>query len=95
MSDEQNNWHLEKKVSVEHLVTTGMIAFSAMLYVNRMEHRISVLQQRVELSEKQYQDSISALQHRVESDRQEHRAEFRDIRSKLDRILERLEGNRG
>ncbi len=95
MSDEQNNWHLEKKVSVGHLVTTGMIAVSAMLYVNRMEHRISLLEQRVELSEKQYQDSINALQHRVESDRQENRAEFRDIRSKLDRILERLEGNRG
>ena len=95
MSDEQNNWHLEKKVSVGHLVTTAMIAVSAMMYVNRMEHRISLLEQRVELSEAQHRENLNALQHRVESDRQENKAELRDIRSKLDRILERLEGNRG
>ncbi|MDO4642513.1 MAG: hypothetical protein Q4A74_01580 [Cardiobacteriaceae bacterium] len=92
---EDNNWHLEKKVSVGHLVTTAMIAVSAMMYVNRIEHRISLLEQRVELSERQHQENINALQRRVEDDRQENKAELRDIRSKLDRILERLKGQHG
>lgn len=45
----KEHWHLEKKVSVGHLVTTVMIAVSALVYVQRMEHRIGLLEQRLEI----------------------------------------------
>lgn len=72
MSGERDNrsWHLEKTISVGHIMTTLTVAGGLMLWGMKTDTRISVLeaevvhqQQSDERQDKQWQDSISRIEH--------------------------------
>lgn len=46
--DNRRGWHLDKTVSVSHLLTTLTIAASVFVWASRMEQRIVVLETRME-----------------------------------------------
>lgn len=94
----KEHWHLEKKVSVGHLVTTVMIAVSALVYVQRMEHRIGLLEQRLEIEIARSAALDSDLSKRIEVTRKESKEErrqlssdmrsgFKEVNGKLDQML--------
>lgn len=85
MSEAKAQWHLNKEVSVAHIVSTIVVAASAWMYITNMEKRISLLE--------------AALQNQHEIDRRQDaeraklfetvRSDIKDVGSKLDRLLER------
>lgn len=47
---ERRGWHLDKTVSISHLMTTLTIAGSVFIWASKMEQRIVVLETRMENS---------------------------------------------
>ncbi len=97
----ENSWHLEKKVSIGHLTTTIMIAVSAMFYIQKMDQRISLLEQRVQIEVERAEKAELEIAERVRRTRQESkeerkqmagdmRAGFDKINTKLDRMMEKV-----
>lgn len=41
-----DGWHLKKEVSIGHLLTTGVITVTAVLYLGKIETRIALLESR-------------------------------------------------
>jgi len=79
-----NGWHLKKEIQLGHLVTTIAVALSAVMYINKLDQRITLIEQKVadqkEQSERELKmtaDSMSLL-----------RGQLDRMDSKLDRIIE-------
>lgn len=80
-----SGWHLKKEIQLGHIVTTVVVAASAVVYINKIEQRIAVLesqtteqQRRDERQDKVTADALHLM--RTQLDR---------IDGKLDRIIER------
>ena len=73
-------WHLDKRVSVGHIVTTTVVAVTFIVWLNNIDKRISVLEE-------------VAQQHAERFDRNEQRwtAELANIRRLLERIDDKLD----
>lgn len=71
---EQERWHLKKEIQLGHLITTGAVAVSAVIYVGKIEQRLSVVETQVIA-----QRESSALL----------RAQLERMDAKLDRLIER------
>ena len=72
MMDQKTGWHLEKSVSVGHIITTLSIAFSALWWASTVETRLAVNTQKIaaqDLSTKRQEDAAAVI-------RQEFRADF-------------------
>ena len=67
-------WHLKKEIQLGHLITTFAVAISAVLYINKIEQRLSVVETQV-LAQRE----SSALL----------RAQLERMDAKLDRLIER------
>jgi large-conductance mechanosensitive channel len=78
-------WHLEKSVSISHIISTLLIAGSVFVYIGKIDTRIALLEQA--------QTQQKSVDLRQDSDQAEAFREFRDsmkaIGLKLDRIIER------
>tara|TARA_R110000787_G_scaffold15257_1_gene47079 strand:- start:196 stop:492 length:297 start_codon:yes stop_codon:yes gene_type:complete len=74
-------WHLDKRVSVGHIVTTTVVAVTFIVWLNNIDARISVLEE-------------VAQQHAERFDRNEQRwtTELAHIRRLLERIDDKLDG---
>lgn len=48
--EDRRGWHIDKTVSISHLLTTIAIAGSVIVWANKMEQRLSVLETRMEHS---------------------------------------------
>lgn len=75
------HWHLEKTVSVGHIITTITIAGSVLLWVMKMDSRMSVMENELSHSKQSYE--------RVD---REWRENMTDVKSYLIRIESKLDG---
>ena len=71
---ETERWHLKKEIQLGHLITTFAVAISAVLYINKIEQRLSVVETQV-LAQRE----SSALL----------RSQLERMDAKLDRLIER------
>lgn len=103
MSDERRQWHLEKTVSVGHIVTTLSVAVGAVWYFSALEHRIETVAldvdhqaravARIESQQKAQDNWITNKLEDIRKQQDEMRVEQkRDnqrIEDKIDRLIER------
>jgi hypothetical protein len=78
-----NRWHLDRRVSVGHIVTTVVVATSAIVWMLRLESRVLLNEQAIVAQA----DRIGWVERAVKEDQAE-------IRTSLDRIwggLQRVE----
>lgn len=71
---DSERWHLKKEIQLGHLITTFAVAVSAILYINKIEQRLSVVETQL-LAQRE----SSALL----------RAQLERMDAKLDRLIER------
>ena len=71
---ETERWHLKKEIQLGHLITTFVVAISAVLYINKIEQRLSVVETQV-LAQR---ESATLLRQQLER-----------MDAKLDRLIER------
>jgi len=71
---ETERWHLKKEIQLGHLITTFVVAISAVLYINKIEQRLSVVETQV-LAQR---ESAALLRQQLER-----------MDAKLDRLIER------
>lgn len=83
MSDKQ--WHLERSVSVGHILTTVTLVVAALIYVLRVEGRVDL----VERATHNNQERIARVEQRVNVDIAEIKTLLRRIEDKLDRKADR------
>jgi hypothetical protein len=67
-------WHLKKEIQLGHLITTITVAISAVIYVNKIEQRVAVIESQV-IYQKETADVL--------------RNQLEKINDKLDRLIER------
>lgn len=88
MSDISNRgFHLERSISVGHLITTVVIGVSALMYVTKMEARLDVHDSRLSAAEQRLD------RERIQTDAAmaEIRATLRRLDDKMDRLLTKAE----
>lgn len=75
MDDEPTKgWHFKKEVQLGHLITTFTIAISAVVYINKIEERVSIVESQIT-----NQKETGIL----------FRLQLEKINDKLDRLIER------
>ena len=72
--DEKDRWHLKKEIQLGHLITTATVAVAAIMYINKIDQRVTV----VEVQVASQRESSVVL-----------RAQLEKINDKLDRLIER------
>lgn len=81
----KRHWHLEKSVSVSHLLSTLALVMSALVFASKMDTRISLLEERkVEQTATDIRQDAEHLRNLLE-----YRASLTQINEKLDRLIER------
>ena len=80
----ENGWHLKKEFQLGHIITSVTIAASVIVYVNKIEQRLAVVETQIvtqhdrdERQDKITSEALALL-----------RAQLERIDTKLDRILE-------
>ena len=73
--EETNRWHLKKEIQLGHLITTFTVAISAMVYINKIEQRVAVVETQMSAQ----RESAAIL-----------RGQLDKINDKLDRLIERV-----
>lgn len=82
---QQEPWHLKREIQLGHVITTVTVAVAALVYVQRQEQRIALVEQQI-LSQRdvdQRQDAALADKTLVLGRALER------IEAKLDRLVER------
>lgn len=85
---DHERWHLKKEIQLGHLITTIVVATSAMWYVAKLEQRIAIIETQVVVQRER--DSLQDL-HFAEGQR-DVKAHLERMESKLDRLIERRGG---
>tara|TARA_R110002124_G_scaffold46629_11_gene139721 strand:+ start:550 stop:849 length:300 start_codon:yes stop_codon:yes gene_type:complete len=83
--NEKRGWHLDKTVSISHLLTTLLIVISAITWAMGVDKRIS----QTEITVKYLSGRQSESSQKVEDLRKEIKYDLRDISKKLDRLIEK------
>jgi len=85
MDSERRGWHLEKNVSIGHIITTFSVAVSMLIWATTVEKRVSLLEATTPVlmraddrQEESRRELVNAL-----------REDLRVINAKLDRLSER------
>lgn len=71
---DDNRWHMKKEIQLGHLITTFTVAISCVVYINKIEQRVAVMESQI-LAQR---DSATLL-----------RSQLDKINDKLDRLIER------
>lgn len=74
-NDTGERWHLKKEIQLGHLITTATVAVAAIMYINKIDQRVTVVEVQVAAQ----RESSVAL-----------RAQLEKINDKLDRLIERM-----
>lgn len=82
--DDKRSWHLDKTISVGHLVSTLVIAISVFSWAVTLDKRVE--QNSIAITHLKEQQQLE--QRRIELMRNELREDLRDINAKLDRLIE-------
>ena len=89
--NERRQWHLDKTVSIGHIISTLIIALSVFSWAMVIEKRIEQNAQSIKfLTQNQ-----KRIESHVDSTRQEIRQDLQAINSKLDRLIERQMRSQG
>ena len=81
----KQHWHLEKSVSVSHIISTVMIVISALIFAIKMDSRVTMLEQAI-MTQHSTDDKQDSERLRVAT---ELKTNLKDINDKLDRLIER------
>jgi len=81
--EETGGWHLDRRISIGHLMTTATLLVAMMLWAGRMDTRISLLEVTLtrQVNVDRRQDEATQLL------REEIREELRSLNEKMDRYL--------
>lgn len=82
---EKRHWHLDKTVSIAHILSTIVIAGSVFAWAMALEKRVDRNAQAIEFLLIQQKEERS----KMETMRIEIRQDFNSVNHKLDRIIER------
>ena len=82
---DSSGWHLDKKISLGHLVSTAILAVSAITWATSIDKRI---QQNTIASQYMAVQQADNKQ-KVEDLRKEIKVDLRNISDKLDRLIEK------
>lgn len=74
-NDTGERWHLKKEIQLGHLITTATVAVAAIMYINKIDQRVTVVEVQVAAQ----RESSVVL-----------RAQLEKINDKLDRLIERM-----
>jgi len=86
--NDRRGWHLDKGVSIAHILTTVALVVGALLYLADQDKRISNLELNYEnLKEARVED-----QSRADRKFDELKTDLRTINAKLDRLIESQSG---
>lgn len=101
MEQENLHWHLEKRISVSHIVVTAGMVFSVVWYAAAMENRISLIEQeqrnataRVAAMDKAQLYQNNKLGDLLESIRLEGKSDMQRLEVKFDDLRRWLVENR-
>ena len=81
---DRRSWHLDKTISVGHLVSTVVIAVSVFSWAMTLDKRV----EQNSLSITHIKEQQIAEQKRIDQLRTEIKQDLRDINQKLDRLIE-------
>lgn len=84
MNTDRRQFHIDKSISVGHILTTLGIAISAFIWASSIDQRVSQNSQSIEFINKNQARSDS----RIDVLRAEIRQDLRDINGKLDRLIQ-------
>lgn len=59
--DDDNKWHLDRKVSIGHIVTTALALVAAILAYANIETRVAVLESRTSTIREDFRDIKDTL----------------------------------
>jgi len=104
--NERRNWHLDKTISIGHLLSTIIIAGSVFAWASAVDRRVDkntqsinyLKQQQIQESERlskiraESQEMVNRIEKRLDLSRSELKTDLRDINSKLDRLIEKQMG---
>lgn len=81
--EDVDGWHLDRRISIGHLVTTATLLVAMVLWAGRMDTRISLLEMSLtrQVTVDRRQDEAAQLL------REEIREELRALNEKMDRYL--------
>jgi hypothetical protein len=48
---EDNHWHIDKRITIGHLITTVTVAVSVILYVTAVEKRVALLESKFDMTQ--------------------------------------------
>lgn len=78
--DEDNGWHLDKRVSVGHIVTTAVVIVSFVVWANTLDKRIALNENAIKQNEKQ-----------IELQREQTAQVYSGLHSELEKINDKLD----
>lgn len=73
-AQEPERWHMKKEIQLGHLITTFTVAISCVVYINKIEQRVAVMESQMIAQ----RDSATLLRNQLDK-----------INDKLDRLIER------
>ena len=85
MENDRRSWHLDKTVSIGHILSTLIIALSVFSWAMAIDKRVEQNAQKIVFLEKNHK----RLEDRFDATRNEIRQDLRAIHTKLDRLIER------
>lgn len=74
------DWHIEKSVSVGHILTTVIIAASVFMYFGELDKKVSANQQAIEFIKEQRAEDLRRIEKNLDG-----------INKKLDKLIQ-IEG---
>lgn len=90
--DERSRWHLDRRVSIGHLLTTAAVGVSAVLWLSDVEKRVSLNAQsvaaatlRVERIETRRAAALTELKLEIRDGFAAMRTDFRALAGRVDR----------
>lgn len=82
---QDTHWTVKKEIQITHVISTLALAFTAFMYVNSMEKRISMMEEKLVA-----QKERDASQDKLFGDAVSHmNAQVDKMDAKLDRLIER------
>lgn len=90
VEQDRRHWHLDKTLSVSHLLTTLVIAGSLFAYANNMDRRVAILEEKMQVQEQE--NSRSAAEVRELAADVKH--ELRLLRTELMRMMTEKAGGK-
>lgn len=76
--DPKEPWHLDKTISISHILTTASAIGAALIFASKLDTRVSLLEQASALQQKDASEFKSVV-----------REDLKNINGKLDRLIER------